>query len=171
MSCSDEESFKFLNSNALDEEFFIDIVEKKLKLSRDKFKINLILISPATGKNENYTAVVYLAKVKIQLLDTNEYKSVDVCIKALLSTMPDMKEYGVFPRERLMYEDILSSFEKIWHDKTSEEIQFGPKGIKFTSDPYEIIVMDDLKAAKYKMLDRKEGLTVAQGKLLLSKLA
>jgi hypothetical protein len=130
-----------------------------------------VLLSPATGKNENYMSVLYRAVIKIEVIETKERKNVDVIIKALLTTIKEIKEFGVFPRERFMYDDILSSFEKIWLDKAGEVVEFGPRSIKFETDPYEIIVLDDLKADKYKMLDRKVGLNMTETKMILTKLA
>ena len=65
------ESELFLNSETLDDEFFISIVENKLKISREKFQLRLVLLSPATGINENYLSVVYRAKIKIQYVLCN----------------------------------------------------------------------------------------------------
>lgn len=171
MATRDEQSNLFLNSDAVSDEFFIDIVEKKLNLNRDKFKIRLVLLSPATGKNENFVSVVYRAKIKIEILETKSRESIDVIVKALLSVMKELKEFSVFPRERFVYENVLSSYEKIWLDRGGEEILFGPRSIKFETDPYEIIVLTDLKAENYEMLDRQVGLNMAQSKLLLTKLA
>lgn len=171
MASRDEQSNLFLNSDAVDDDFFNDIVEKKLNLTRDKFKIRLVLLSPATGKNENFVSVVYRAKIKIEVLETKARQSIDVIVKALLSVMKEFKEFSVFPRERFVYENILSSYEKIWLDRAGETILFGPRSIKFETDPYEIIVLDDLKAENYEMLDRQAGLNMAQAKLLLVKLA
>lgn len=171
MASRDDKSDQFLNSDAIDNDFFISIVEKKLKIKRDEFKLRLVLLSPATGKNENYVAVLYRAKIKIEILATKERKSVDVIIKALLSVMKELKEFSVFPRERFVYDNILTSFENIWHERTGSEIQFGPKIIKSETDPYELLVLDDLKAEGYEMLNRKVGLNKAQTKVLLTKLA
>lgn len=171
MTAKDAQAEAFLASDTISEEFFIDIVEKKLKLSRDKFKVRLVLLSPATGKNENYVSVLYRAKIKIEMIDTKEKTSVDVIIKALLTTMKEIKEFSVFPRERLIYEKVLRRFEKIWLDRTGETILFGPESIKFETDPYEVIVLDDLKAENFEMMNRKVGLDLAQTKTLLSKLA
>lgn len=81
-----------------------------------------------------------------------------------------MKEFSVFTRERFMYEDIISSFEAIWRD-VGEEIKFGPRCIKIETDPYEILVFNDLKAEGYAMANRKIGLNLVQAKLVLNKLA
>lgn len=171
MSSRDIQSNAFLNSDAISDDFFIDIVERKLNLTRDKFKLRLVFIAPATGKNENYVSVVYRAKISIEILETKERKFIDVIIKALLTTIEQMKAFSVFEREILVYQDIIESFEKIWKDATGSEVGFGPKCIKTTNSPYEIIVLDDLRVEGYEMLDRKIGLDLHQAQLVLAKLA
>lgn len=171
MTSRDDQSNSFLNSDTIGDEFFIGIVESKLKIKRYKFKLRLVLLSPAAGKNENFMSVVYRVKIKIEILESKERKSVDVIIKALLTTIKEMKEFSVFPRERFVYENVIQSFENIWMERASEKIKFGPRSIKFETDPYEIIVLDDLKAEGFQMLDRKAGLNMEQTKLLLTKLA
>lgn len=171
MDSREEQSDKFLSSDALSEEFFVEIIENKLKIARDKFKLRLVIVTPATGKNENFVCVVYRVKIKIQLLETNENITVDIILKALLSTLKEFKEFGVFPRERFMYENILKSLENIWLEKAGVDVQFAPKSLNFANEPYEIIVMEDLKSMGYQMLDRKVGADFEQTKLFLSKLS
>lgn len=171
MGSRDEQSEVFLSSDTMSDDFFIAIVERKLNIARDKFKLRLVLLQPATGKNENFASVVYRGKIKIELLESGERQSVDVIIKALLSTMEELKKFSVFPRERFMYEDIIDSLEMIWLERTNEVVKFGPYYVKAETDPYEIIVLDDLKADGYEMLDRKIGLNLTQTKLALAKLA
>lgn len=171
MSSRDEQSESFLNSDVVNDDFFISIIESKLNITRDKFKLRLALLSPATGKNENFVSIVYRVKIKFQLHETQELKFIDVVLKVLLTTLEDLKKFSVFPRERFMYEDVIASFEKIWLERANEIIEFGPQCIKVETDPYEIIVLDDLKASHYVMLDRKIGLNETQSKLALSKLA
>ena len=171
MTSKNELSEIFLNSETISDNFFISIVENKLNLSRDEFKLRLVLLSPATGQNENFVSVLYRAKIKIEVIETSSRQTVDVVIKALLSTIKEIKEFGVFPRERFFYENILNSFEQIWLENAGEEIKFGPSSIKFETDPYEIIVLEDLKAAKYEMMNRKVGLNLKQTKMLLEKIA
>jgi hypothetical protein len=43
--------------------------------------------------------------------------------------------------------------------------------LKFANEPYEIIVMEDLKAMGYESVDRKAGASIEQTKSFLSKLA
>lgn len=65
-SIFDNVSEEFLNSDTINDEFFIDIVQKKLKLDRALFKLRMVLLVPATGVNDNYTSVLYRAKIKVQ---------------------------------------------------------------------------------------------------------
>lgn len=171
MVSRDEQSNIFLNSDALNDEFFNDIIQKKLSLKSDQFKVRLVLLSHATGKNENYVSVVYRAKINIEIFENKERKFVDVIIKAMLSNLPEIKEWSAFPREIFIYDNIISSFENIWKEKANEEIVFGPKCLKVSTEPYEIIVLDDLKAEGFEMLNRKVGVDLDQTKLVLSKLA
>jgi hypothetical protein len=146
-------------------------VEQKLNITWDKFKLRLVLLQPATGKNDNFASVVYRAKIKIELSENAERQTVSVIIKALLSTMEELKKFSVFPRERFIYEDVVPSFEKIWLERANEVVKFGPDCIRIETDPYEIIVLEDLKASGYEMLDRKIGFTLSEAKLALEKLA
>lgn len=71
MTSRDEQSEAFLNSESLDDDFFISIVESKLSINRDQFKVRLVLLAPATGANENYCSVLYRAKIKIEYVLCN----------------------------------------------------------------------------------------------------
>lgn len=158
----------FLNSEMVNDEFFISIIEEYLGLNREDFKLRLVLVSPAVGKNENFLSIVYRIKIKYELKN-QEKKSVDVIVKVM--SAEGMKEFKIYPREKFMYEKVLRSFEDTWLKCTKEEISFGPKSIKFAEDPFDIMVLEDLKVRKYEMLDRKIGLNMEQTKMFLSKLA
>ncbi|CAG9810442.1 unnamed protein product [Chironomus riparius] len=168
---SDDKINTFLNIETVNDDFFNEIVERKMKITRDKFKIRLVFIMPATGKNENYVSVVYRAKISVELLETNEKVFVNAIIKALITTIPELKEFGVFPRERYMFEEIIESFEDIWRDVGGETVIFGPGCLAIHSDPYEIIVLDDLKAEGFEVLDRKVGVNLDQAKAVMKTLA
>lgn len=168
---SEAASKSFLNSDVINDEFFIEIVERKLNYPRDQFKLRLVFIAPATGKNENYASVVYRAKISVEIINSNEKKLVDVIIKALISTMEELKEFAIFEREIVMYRDAISSFEDIYLEKTGENVNFGPKCIKILCEPFEVIVLDDLKAEGYEMADRKVGVGIKEAKLIMKKLA
>lgn len=161
----------FLNSEVIDDDFFIEIAERKLNISRDQFKLRLVFISPANGKNENFVSAVYRAKINVEMIETKEKKLVDVIIKVLGTTIERLKDMEVFKREIIMYRDVIESFEAFYKDRAQETANFGPKCIKVLSNPLEIIVLDDLKAEGFQMADRKIGLGQDETKLVLSKLA
>lgn len=58
--------------------------------------------------------------------EDNTKQTVAVIIKALLTTIPELREFSVFPRERMMYEHVIPSLEQFCRD-VGIEIQFGPK--------------------------------------------
>ncbi|KAL7027492.1 hypothetical protein ACKWTF_005459 [Chironomus riparius] len=167
----DVQSENFLESDVVNDDFFCSIVERKLNITRDKFKLQLVLLMPANAKNEGYMSNVYRVKIKIEILDTKERLNVDVVLKVLLAIYEIFGKFGIFEKECLMYEDVILSLEKMWLEKTSEIIQFAPKCLKIEASPYEIIVLEDLKSIGYKMMDRKIGFTLDQTKLALTKLA
>lgn len=167
----DVQSENFLASDVVNDDFFCSIVERKLSIKRDKFKVRLVLMVPATAKTESYMSNVYRVKIKVEILDTKERLNVDVVLKVLLAIYEIFGKFGIFQKECLMYEDVILSFEKIWLEKAGEVIQFAPKCLKIEANPYEIIVLDDLNVAGYKMMNRKVGFTVDQTKLALTKIA
>lgn len=172
MDPRDQLSEEFLNSEVTDDDFFISIVENKLKINRDSFKLGLVLISPAVGKNENFMSIVFRAKIKFLMLTEvkgRQKQQIDVIIKVMSD--PGMKAYKIYPREKFIYEQILDKFETMWQTASGESIRFGPKSIKFLAEPYEVMVLDDLKVENFELVDRKVGLNVEQARLFLSKLA
>ncbi|KAL7051620.1 hypothetical protein ACKWTF_004532 [Chironomus riparius] len=171
MSSQENQLTEFLNSDSLNDDFFSDIVANKLNIPRNDFKVKLVFITPATGKNDNYASLVLRSKIRIQYLQIDKTELIDVIIKASQTNYEEISEFTVFEREKFMYENPIKTFEALWLEKAGEEINFGPKTYKFTKSPYEIIVMDDLMAKKYEMLDRKEGLSLEQSKIFLKKLA
>jgi hypothetical protein len=171
MSSQENQLTAFLNSDLLNDEFFSEIVANKLNISRNDFIVKLVFITPATGKNENYASLVLRSKIKIQYLQTDKVELIDVIIKASHTNIDEIVEFTVYEREKFVYENSIKTFEALWLERAGEEINFGPRALKFTKSLYEIIVLDDLKAEKYEMLDRKEGLSLEQSKFFLRKLA
>ncbi|KAG5675464.1 hypothetical protein PVAND_005366 [Polypedilum vanderplanki] len=161
---------EFFNSDMLNDDFFNDIVEKQLNVSRDKFKIRLIIFTAATGKSDNLVSEIYRVKIKIEYFESKILNIVDVIMKASFETIKEMKSISVFQREQLIYEYI-PYFEKIWKERANIEIKFAPRCLRVESDPYEIIMLEDLKALGYEMRKRRFGLNFLETKLALSKLA
>lgn len=60
---SDQNIDEFLD--LIGDEFFVQIVENKLKITRHDFKLKLVLLTPVCEKNENYKSQLYRARIKI----------------------------------------------------------------------------------------------------------
>lgn len=71
-------------------EFFVGIAEKDSEIERDKFKLKLVFLSPAAGRNANFRSAVQRAKINIESFETKSRQSVDV-IKALCSEDKNIK--------------------------------------------------------------------------------
>lgn len=169
---SQEKNFEnLISGDIIDDDFINRIVANKLNVSSSSFKVTLVLIMPATKPNENYLGLVCRTKIKVHMLDTNEYKILDVIVKVAQEMTESLGELNVYQREKIMYENVINKFEAILHDKLGEKVRFGPNLLVFKYEPNPIVVLDDLKSEGYAVMDRKEGLTVEQSKSFLTKLA
>lgn len=160
----------FLYSGTLCDQFFISILINKLHIDPESFKLKLVLLSPATDKNENFVSVDR-AKIKIEMNESKMMKTIDVIIKVLLSKSDEFKSLAMFPRETLMYQFVLPAFEKIWATVAHESTRFAPTCLKIESEPYELIVLEDLQSQGYNVLNNINGLNFEQSKLVLVQLA
>lgn len=170
MASVDDNFNSFLDSEVINDEFFMEIVAKKLNIKCDQFKLRLVLLTPAAGKNENFVCQVHRVKIKVELFETKTRQNVDVILKALCTKSDHPTLRGVFKRERLVYESILGNFETIWLE-AGEIIQFGPKCLKVEQESIDVLVLEDLKSRNFEMADRRVGLNLEQTKLVLKKLA
>lgn len=170
MSSIEEYSKAVFNSEVFKGDLFIEIVEEKLRRSRENFKILDVVLTPATKKNENFAAAIYYAKIKVEQ-NTDVDIFINVVIKVMFQYMEELKEFSHFSRERFVYKNILKSFADIWHEKTGEEISFGPECFKHQTVPYDLMVLEDLKELNYEKVNIKVGLNLEQTKAVLSKLA
>lgn len=81
-----------------------------------------------------------------------------------------IEQYNAFPKEIKVYSELIPAFEEIW-EKAGYPVQFGPRCLFTSENPNSVIVMDDLKANGYKMLNRQKGLTLDETKILIAKIA
>lgn len=152
----------------LNTEFFTEIVEKDLKLKREEFDVTITSIKPAVGKGENYMSMMYRIVIEIKTKTNIEVRS--IIIKSLVDTIPMAKEFGIFDKEIQVYAAVIPALESEY-ERVGEVIQFGPKCLKTTSDPTDLIVLNDLSCLGYKMGDRRVGLDLNHAKLFITKLA
>ncbi|EDS39361.1 n-twist [Culex quinquefasciatus] len=132
----------------LNEQFFEDIFVEKHGLERGQFVVKVRAIIPTGGAGENYTSMLYRANVDAECGDGTT-KNLAVIIKAMIS-VPALKEFGVFTKEKFAYDTVLPKMEAEWA-KAGTEIQFGPRCWKTIEGEVDIIVLDDLCASGYQL--------------------
>jgi hypothetical protein len=159
----------FFSSDIFNDDFFLEIAQNKLKIPKSELKIGVTIFTNATRKTKNNYSAVFRGKLKVKVVNGDE--NIDFVLKASFLTVPELRSLSVYPRERLMYGNVVKSFEKIWLEKRNEFVEFSPKCFKILSDPFDVLVLEDLSTQGYKMMDRKIGLNLQQSKLVLSKLA
>ncbi|XP_055606180.1 uncharacterized protein LOC129754256 [Uranotaenia lowii] len=152
----------------LNEQFFEDIFVEKHQLPQGSFSVKIKAIIPTGGAGENYTSMLYRAKVDA-VCDDGSTKTLALIIKAMF-TAPEFKMFSVFIKEKLAYETLLPTVSKLWA-QAGEQIQFGPRCWKSVDGEAEILVLDDLCAAGYACGNRQKGADLAHAHVMLSKLA
>lgn len=170
MSTRDHQIEQFLSTDSFDDDIINQIVENKLNITSGSYKVKLVLVSPATKPNDNYLGLVLRVKIKIEIKETKKIENVDVVAKFSLDTL-DSADFNVYIREKLMYENILKSFEETWLERAGEKVKFAPKSLAFSDGASQLIVLEDLKQENYTMMDRKEALSLELTKAFLPLLA
>ncbi|XP_059620938.1 uncharacterized protein LOC132264676 [Phlebotomus argentipes] len=153
----------------LNEEFFAEIYAKDARFGGKKITFKILGCSSVVEIGDNYTSTMYRVKVEATP-ESEEPETNNFIVKAMIHTVPMLKEFSVFPIEIEAYEQVLPVMESYWRE-IGEDITFGPKCLHTISDPNEIIVLSDLRDEGFVMGNRFEGLDLQHAKLLLSKLA
>ncbi|XP_062554158.1 uncharacterized protein LOC134219445 [Armigeres subalbatus] len=152
----------------LNESFFEDIFVSQQGLAPGKFEVKIQSVTPTGGSGENYTSSMYRAKVDA-VCDDGSINTLAVIIKAII-TMPEMKQFSVFTREKHVYEHTLPAMEQLWAE-AGETIRFGPRCWKTVEGDTDVIVMDDLGAQGYTVANRQQGADLDHVHVFLKKLA
>lgn len=159
---------QFFNSDVFCNDVLMEIAKNKLNIVEKELRVKVLILSDAT---KNASSAVLRGKLKMEILkEITMEENIDLIIKASFLTAPELKSLSVFPREKLMYGDVVRSFEDIWRERRNVIVEFSPKCYKILTNPYDVIVLQDLSSCGYFMLDRKIGLNLSQVKLVLSKL-
>jgi hypothetical protein len=119
---NDSASEKILET--LSDDFFIQIVENKLQLTSDEFKLKLVLLTPGDDENES-SLKLYRARIKIMRKTSGSQETVQVILIVLNDLFSETKEFNDFKREKRVYEDVIPEFEKILEDSRIS-VEFGP---------------------------------------------
>lgn len=148
---------KWLNKNLI--ELFLD----------KRWTVANYSVEPGSKTGDGFMAKLYRVKA-----DLDNGESVSLIVKASLDS-PEVLEvvelFKAFPKEIMTYRDIVPRFERIWFEYTKDEIRFGPKCWYSQDHPIKMIVLDDLTAQGYKLLDRATGLGLKECKIVLETIA
>lgn len=163
---------QFFNSDVFSNEFFMEVAKNKLNIAENELRVKVVILSDVIDSRKSSSSAVFRGKLKVEILkETTMQENIDFIMKASFLTAPELKTLSVYPREKLMYGDVVKSFEDIWRERRNVIVEFTPRCYKILTNPYDVIVLQDLSSCGYMKLDRKIGLNLNQAKLVLSKLA
>lgn len=164
-------SSQFFNSDVFSSEVLIKIARNKLK-TRNEIKVRLAILTVASHKSENASSTVFRGKLKVEILKADEacMENIDFIMKVSFLTAPELKSLSVYTQEKRMYDDVIKNLEEIWREKKNEIVEFSPKCYEILSNPYDVIILQDLHACGYSTVDPIIGLNLNQSKFVLSKL-
>ncbi|XP_053671390.1 uncharacterized protein LOC128721643 [Anopheles nili] len=155
-------------------EYFVDAIATKLDLSSNSFTITDLDVRPATESGDNYASILYRVRVTVLVQDTGAQTDVSLIVKALpnLGLSEEMiQQMNLFPKEMAMYTKILPAFEKLYHERGREDVVFGPRCLKHSTSPTDVIVLEDLRERQYTMANRRQGMDMNHTRLVLRRLA
>jgi Ecdysteroid kinase-like family len=156
--------------DTLTDDFFIEIVAKKLAIDPSAFRVRIVYITSACAVGENFVAKIFRARVQLCMVADGAQQTVSVILKVHLNPVQAIKEFQVFPREIKVYGHILPTFERIYRE-AGVEVTFGPACLKCETEPYEVIVLNDLNADGYRVIERLTSLDADHLFVVLKKLA
>ncbi|XP_011176539.1 uncharacterized protein LOC105208414 isoform X1 [Zeugodacus cucurbitae] len=171
-----DNSSKFNSSIQLDIPKWINAkyFEKVLHKEDSNFhKILKLTPIPATPPGENYTSLMMRILMDIELKDGyTQQKSY------IVKTMLDDDKGGtlinslnLFPKEKLMYEQILPQLEQFYH-VLGKKVKFAPNCQWIEQKSNRItIVLEDLNTKKFRNINRLKGFDMPHMKRVLEKLA
>lgn len=138
-------------------------------LDKEQHKVSSFNVELATKPGDNFLSTIYRVTVK-----TTADIQLNLIVKAMVEC-PESAELinalKAFPKEFLVYKDILPQFEQLWLENIGERISFSPKCHYTTEEPLPVIVLDDLRSQGYLVRDRRAGLTVRETKMVLESMA
>uniref|UniRef100_A0A182VXY4 CHK domain-containing protein n=1 Tax=Anopheles minimus TaxID=112268 RepID=A0A182VXY4_9DIPT len=152
-------------------EYFKDVIACDLCLqSEDSFTITNFNIAKANEKTAGYMSLIHRVCIEV-VFDKGHNKP--TTLSYIVKEKSDsafggnlVEVLSVFPKECEMYEKLLPAFEDIFNPE-----RFGPKVFKTTSEPYTVIVMEDLTLSGFYMREKSYGLPITDVKRILQKLA
>lgn len=149
-------------------EYLKDVLQKHENSSN--INIERFDCAPAVAAGNNYASMLLRAKVHYTKDGTNVEKS--LIIKTATSD-PEMakniKQYGIYQREILMYDQILPQFHKLLESIGDSEQLFSPAIC--VDAKTSTIIFEDLKTLGFTLADRLTGVDEQHMDLVLRKIA
>ncbi|KAK4874389.1 hypothetical protein RN001_013749 [Aquatica leii] len=142
------------------------IVQKQFQ---DDIEILSTEVSYIGSPGENYTSELLRVIVKFSDNNENAVRTVSMVVKRLIENdllIKFNKEVGLFDREFGIYSKILPMMEKIKYNKC-----VAPKAYYLSTQPKNVLVLEDLSTLNYKIANRQEGLNLEHCLLSIEKLA
>lgn len=173
MTSNQDNTLEDISANSipkwLNEQFFINIFDKKYLLKNDKVKsIKIISVKPASKPGYNYSLGLFRVKIEIQSNQINELFS--LIIKFGVESHDSFDELAVYAKEIRMYSDVIPAFENEYKQR-GENIQLAAYCYATFLKPVEILVVEDLNVKNYRVHNRFHGLDMEHSMLFLTKLA
>uniref|UniRef100_A0A1Y9H2E8 CHK kinase-like domain-containing protein n=1 Tax=Anopheles dirus TaxID=7168 RepID=A0A1Y9H2E8_9DIPT len=154
-------------------EYFVDAIARKLDLAEDAFTITELDARAATESGDNYASVLYRVRVSVLVNDTGSRTDVSLIVKALpkLGLSEEMIQMmNLFPKEMAMYTKILPGLERLYHERGRTGVAFGPRCLKHSTEPTDVIVLEDLRERQFAMANRRQGLDMEHTRTVLRRL-
>uniref|UniRef100_A0A2C9GW51 CHK kinase-like domain-containing protein n=1 Tax=Anopheles farauti TaxID=69004 RepID=A0A2C9GW51_9DIPT len=162
-------------------EYFVDAIARKLDIAEDAFTITDLEVRPATEAGDNYASVLYRVRVSVLVKDTGNQTDVSLIVKAFSLIVKALPKLGLseemiqmmnlFPKEMAMYTDILPALEQLYHERGRKDVAFGPRCLKHSTEPTDVIVLEDLRDRQFTMANRRQGLDMEHTRASLRRLA
>uniref|UniRef100_A0A1Y9IVY6 CHK kinase-like domain-containing protein n=1 Tax=Anopheles minimus TaxID=112268 RepID=A0A1Y9IVY6_9DIPT len=155
-------------------EYFVDAIAVKLELPPTAFTITDLDVRKATEAGDNYASILYRVRVSVRVHDGDKQMDVSLIVKALpkLGLSDEMiKMMNLFPKEMAMYTDILPVMEGMYHARGRTGVAFGPQCLKHSTEPTDILVMEDLRDRNFTMANRRQGMDMEHTRLVLRRMA
>uniref|UniRef100_A0AAG5CV12 CHK kinase-like domain-containing protein n=1 Tax=Anopheles atroparvus TaxID=41427 RepID=A0AAG5CV12_ANOAO len=145
-------------------------------LLADQLSSNHLLsyeVNYATKKGDNYASEMYRLRVHFKCNATGDQVHKNFILKVMPSgyiQQQVMKENSIYPRETVIYRDILPRIYELLRTIGDDSI-ISPICVSTASSPKELLLFEDARDAGFRMADRRLGLELDAARLVIVKLA
>ncbi|XP_058119621.1 uncharacterized protein LOC131284807 [Anopheles ziemanni] len=127
----------------------------------------------ATKKGDNYASEMYRLTVHFASASGDEQIQKNYILKVIPAgeiQQKVMKENSIYPRETVIYRDILPRIYDLLRSIGDSSI-ISPICLATTSTPKEMLLFEDAREDGFRMADRRQGLELDASRLVIIKLA